>query len=438
MSPRALLRLLPLLWIVAAAAGASELGVYVDEAGRTVITDDPTRLPEGARPTAADDLEALGVLWDGGALGVPLVPEPGATSSEADRLRRILHGALDDLDRGETHRAESALREVLRRDPSRPEAHWGLALLEGRRGHLDAAEDHLRSFLASAGPSLDAWRASAEERLARLEDERALLETPEAGPIRMVDLAHPAFRIRADEALVRAGGGDFADTVARYLDDASRALTTWLGVRPSEPLGVLLYGRASYRRVHGPRFSFRTVGFFDGRIHVVSAAHPAGELRALLFHEYAHALFRERTGSDRPFWLNEGLAEVAERRALGRRLLSRDERRALGEAAAGDGWLALQRLAPSFAGLDDGEARLAYRIATAAAAWIDARTDAPARAALLEQLGAGTPVDEALRGAVGVGTAGLDAALRAELAGRRLTPGAAHGVPAAGGGEPAP
>jgi hypothetical protein len=59
-------------------------------------------------------------------------------------------------------------------------------------------------------------------------------------------------------------------------------------------MGVVFYGKASYNRAHRHRFTFQTVGFFDGRIHVVSAAHPAGELRALLFHEYVHAIYRER------------------------------------------------------------------------------------------------------------------------------------------------
>ena len=45
---------------------------------------------------------------------------------------------------------------------------------------------------------------------------------------------------------------------------------------PLEPLGVVLYGRAAYVRAHAHRFSFQTVGFFDGRIHVVVACHVIG------------------------------------------------------------------------------------------------------------------------------------------------------------------
>ena len=125
------------------------------------------------------------------------------------------------------------------------------------------------------------------------------MEAPEAQALRLVDLDHAAFRIQADAALVEAGGAEFARSVVRYLEDARGALATLLRVVPAEPTGVVLYGRGAYLNEHGPRFSFRTVGFFDGRIHVVSRAHPAGELRALLFHEYTHALFREREGNSR-------------------------------------------------------------------------------------------------------------------------------------------
>ena len=46
---------------------------------------------------------------------------------------------------------------------------------------------------------------------------------------------------------------------------------------------------------------------------MTSPAHPSGALRSLLYHEYTHAVFREQTGGDRPYWLNEGLAERIER-----------------------------------------------------------------------------------------------------------------------------
>jgi hypothetical protein len=398
---------------------AADLHVWVDEHGVTHVTDDPDAAPRGE---AVSDPGGLRTLWGRDLVGEPLAPTLGGSSSEEGRQLRALRAALDDLERGETARAAVLLREVLREDPARAEAHFVLAILEGRRGHLDQAEVHLRAFLASAGDRFGAWRASAERRLQQLDDERRLMSSGGAGPLRLVDLAHADFRIQADGALLETGSAEFARTVARYLDDARGLVGQQLGAVPAEPMGVVLYGRASYLKTHGHRFSFQTVGFFDGRIHVVSAAHPAGELRTLLVHEYTHALFREQTGGDRPYWLNEGLAEWIERASQSRSALSREERSRL-RAAIGEGrWLPLRRLAPSFTGLKDAEARLAYAISTAAADWVLRHCDAPGRARMLRMLGEGRTDDEALSAVLGRDTDAIDAAVRAEIRGQFAEP----------------
>jgi hypothetical protein len=415
-------RLAPLLLVcllAAALPAAAELHVWVDENGHTHVTDDPDSVPDGQPAT---DPGSLRTLWGSDRLGEPLAPTLAGTSSEADRQLRSLRAALDDLERGETARAAVLLNEVLRQDPSRPEAHFVLAILEGRRGHLDRAETHLNRFLGAAGDRFPAWRASAERRLRQLEDERRLMRSSLAGELRLVDLAHPDFRIQADQALLETGSGAFARTVARYLDDVRSFVGAKLASVPSEPMGVVLYGKASYVKTHGHRFSFQTVGFFDGRIHVVSAAHPKGELRSLLIHEYTHALFREQTGGDRPYWLNEGLAEWIERASQVRPPLSREERSALRVAIEEGRWLSLRRLAPSFSGLGNAEARLAYTVSTAAADWLLRHTDAAGRSQLLSLLGEGRTDDEALVRVLGIGTMEIDAALRGEILGQFAAP----------------
>jgi hypothetical protein len=403
------------LLLAAAAPAGAELLVWIDAEGRTHVTDDAASIPADRRATAGSATLELRSLWDDGLAGPPLETPPGASGSEADRAARLLRGALEDLGRGETARAAAALAQVLRDDPARAEAHWYQALLEGQRGRLDASEEHLRAFLQSAGDRFEPWRRAAGARLARLADERRLL-APSDGALRLVALESPHFRLQLDEALRQRGDPDLPRRVLGYLDEARAAGLARLGLVPSEPTAVVLYGRAAYLRANGHRFSFQTVGFFDGRIHVASAAHPAGELRSLLYHEYVHALFREAAGGDRPFWLNEGLAELVERASKALPASTRSERARAHQHALAGTWIPLRRLAPSFAGLGDAEARLAYLEATAAAAWIEARTDAPARARLLRILGAGKSDDEALRATIGLDTRGLDAALRRELA----------------------
>ncbi len=405
-----------LLLLLLASALRAEVFVWVDQDGLTHVTDDPAAIPEAARERAAGPGADPSELWAGqGILGGLPPPTAGDSSRDSDRVSRLLRGAADDLARGERARAGATLRSVLRLEPARPEAHWYLALLEGQRGHFDAAESHLLSFLANAGEPFDAWRTSAARRLREIRDERRLADDAGASrPLRLVGISTPHFRVQYDAALADAVP-DYARRVIGLLLDARSALGARLGLVPSEPLGVVFYGKAAYLHAHRHRFSFQTVGFFDGRIHVVSQAHPASQLRGLLFHEYTHALFSERTGGDRPFWLNEGLAVLAERSARGLSAITRSERFALRGRDHAGGWISLRRLAPSFANLDEQGVRAAYLESAAAAAWIEAQTDRARRRRLLERLGEGASVDEALREPVGVDSDGLQQALRAEI-----------------------
>jgi len=405
------MRRLLLSAVLLASAAAAEPWVWIDEQGTTHISDDPAAVPDRVRQGGAQDREALRDLWD--VVRGPLDAAPsGGTGRGQERTLRLIRGAVSDLERGETARAQVALESVLRDEPAQPEAHWYLALLERQRGRYDSAQAHLEAFLAAAGDALDPWRSSAQRRLEALADERRLAEPlAAAATTDFVGLSTPHFRVHYDAALGRASR-DYARTVLSYLEEARETASERLGALPREAMGVVFYGKGAYTQAHRHRFSFQTVGFFDGRIHVVSAGHPAGELRALLFHEYTHAVFRERTGGDRPYWLNEGMAEVAERASHARLRLTRSELVSLRSRIDEGRWLSLRRLAPSFSGLDDADARAAYLEAMAAAYWIEARTDRAQRARLLARLGEGVRDDDALREALGLDTEAIDAALR--------------------------
>jgi hypothetical protein len=403
---RRLVLLAPLL----AFAAAAEPWVWVDERGVTHIVDDPSGVPESARGQAAPGREALRGLWDDLRGPLEAAPPAGAGRRE-ERTLRLIRGAVSDLERGETARAQVALESVLRAEPAQAEAHWYLALLERQRGRYDSAQVHLEAFLASAGDALEPWRASAQRRLRALADEERLATASSEVATDFVGLSTPHFSVHYDAALGRASR-DYAQTVLGYLEEAREAASLRLGTEPREAMGIVFYGKAAYLQAYRHRFSFQTVGFFDGRIHVVSAGHPSGELRALLFHEYTHAVFREQTGGDRPYWLNEGLAEIAERGSHSRTGLTRSELVALRSRIDEGRWIPLRRLAPSFSGLDDADARAAYLEAMAAAYWIESRTDRPQRARLLARLGEGANDDEALREAVRLDTHAIDAALR--------------------------
>jgi len=268
---------------LSASVSESEIHYWVDEAGVTHFSDDPEAGPERTASVESEGIETLRSVWQDGLIG----PEPvlgGESSFGDDRVDRLLRGALADLTRGEVARAESTLRGVLRLDARRPEAHWYLALLARARGRFTTTERHLRLFLDVAGPEHAAWRAKARTRLVAIQDERRLAD-PNAldGPLELQTVRDENFRVQVDARLGEVSG-DYANRVLGFLTEARSDVSRSIGVSPLEPLGVVLYGRAAYVRAHAHRFSFQTIGFFDGQIHVASPAHPTETLRGILFH----------------------------------------------------------------------------------------------------------------------------------------------------------
>ena len=396
-------------------AGWADHFVWVDESGLTHFTDDPEAAASFEGTSSGIQVDHLRNLWGGVRTGPTLQTPPGASGRREDRIVRMMLGAIEDMDRGETARAEAALRSALRLDPRRPEPHWYLARLARSRGRYAQAQHELKQFLRSAGPPLARWRGEAEILLqdlaadAHLADESVVRE-----PTRWTTATHEDFQLRIDRELIEAQS-DWAQRAMRFLEEAREELSQLLGVQPSEPLSVIFYGRAAYQKAHADRFSFRTAGFFDGRIHVVASAHATERLRALLFHEYSHALFREQTGGDRPYWLNEGLAEQFERRARSKPISTRSERAQLRAAIQSGEWIPLSQIAQSFSGLQDEDARLAYLESIVVVEWMTAHTDRAARTRLLKGLGQGRSADLVLYETLGLDTQGLDQAVRSDI-----------------------
>lgn len=420
-----------------ALAASGESYIWVDEHGVTRLSNDPRGAPDGA--SDAEDVESLRDLWNDGLTGpVPETP-PGASGSDADRVLRLLSGAVHDLERGETARGIAALRSVRRLQPSRPETYWYLASLDRQRGRYERAAENLALFVKYAGNDLAPWRARAEARLRHLQIEQRLADrSRERGPLELVQYAGDHFQIQLDREL-DAVSSDYAVRAMRYLEEARSLVDERVGLTPAEPLGVVFYGRAAYSTAHEHKFSFQTVGFFDGRIHVSSPAHPSETLRALLFHEYTHAVFRAETGGDRPYWFNEGFAELIERGSHDRPVSTRSERASLRQRIEAGDWIPLRRLAPSFSGLDDEEARAAYLESIVAVEWLHEKSRAEERRQLLRQLGRGFSMDQALHQMLGLDTEGVEAEVQAWILSEfpslqsKGAPDAAQDLPAAAG-----
>ena len=199
---------------------------------------------------------------------------------------------------------------------------------------------------------------------------------------------------------------------AHSLDASASEVHDLLGLRSTQRVEVLIYRRSSYQQRYEQKFPFATAGFFDGRIHVAADALHSSRVLRLVRHEYAHALFGQTVGGDRPFWLNEGLAESAARKARG---LSEEERLQLVGRIDEGKWIALMDLEPGFSRFDQGEVRWAYLESVAAVAWIEAELVPAMRGKLLGHLGQEKDLDRVFQKFFKLDRAGLDGKVRASL-----------------------
>ncbi len=385
------------------------VAVFVDEHGRALLTD---REPEPGEKLSPLRPEALARRWRGRWWGEPI--ERDSSSSETDRYRRELEGALDDVRRGELRSGLRTLRRLSAQEPARPEASWALAKLERARGRLVPAREALESALSVAAAMPPAWREEAERMRADLDRELAhAAKLGDANAVRgFTDSRH--FRVSFDHHFA---GRDYGAQVLEILEDLRRRLARSLGRGLDHPLEVRVYTRAQYLEAYQHRFGFATVGFYDGAIHVVSARQPRGELVALLAHEFAHAVFQEVVGGHEPFFLNEGIAEHEEERVRGRATLSRGEWRQLLDAVRDGTWVPLRQLVRGFGGLPGERALLAYLESRAAVELLtDRHPEGISR--WLAEVDAGAPWEQALIQVCGWDADALDRELRHETESR--------------------
>lgn len=394
------------------------LQVWVDESGHTYLTNAAEPPTRSAVRWSPDQVMAV---WKGDFVGKPVRARTTGNRTE-DRYLRELGSAADDLRRGETRRGLERLKHLHRANPARPEAAWLIAQVERRRGRLLSARAALQEILQMVTPSGDEWHSAAERSLDEIRSELELERVDPAAPVSVETLDTAHFRVRYDHAFA---GRDYGQRVERILEDARVLVGQTLGRELEKPLDVHLYTKGHYLESYKHKFGFATVGFYDGAIHVVSARHPREELRALLVHEYAHAVFRDALGSDRPFFLNEGIADREEERARSRPKLAREEWRRLLDAmrttandgSSEQGWIPLESLVSGFSGLRGRRALLAYLESRAAVQLIEERHPRAIQR-WLARCARGEGWERALRRETGWNLPRLEAALRADVAGR--------------------
>jgi tetratricopeptide (TPR) repeat protein len=399
-----------LLVVFVAVLLPSEVGVWVDEAGHTWLTDRDSAPSANAERVTPEE---IAIRWDGKWTAEPL-PKGTRSGDDDDRYLSEVRSARADAQRGNLQLALRSLRRLQREHPARPEAALLLAQIERHRGRYEPAREALDNVLSTATNLPKAWRDAAERERAEIGEELALAKAPdgETWQTRSADSTH--FRVSYDHQFAgRAYGEQVIDTLER----ARLAMLRTLGRELREPLDVRLYTRAHYLEQYRHRFGFATVGFYDGAIHVVSARRPKNELYALVVHEYVHALFKDAVGSHQPFFLNEGIADGEEERARGRPQLSREEWRRLLDSLREDSWIPLDSLVEGFSGVQGARALLAYLESRAAIEHIrDSHPDAIR--GFLTRCANGESWQAALRAETGWDTDALERSLKADVRSR--------------------
>jgi len=182
-----------------------------------------------------------------------------------------------------------------------------------------------------------------------------------------------------------------AAEVLDALENAYNSVGADLGLFPTTRIPVLLYTKADYSSVTaGPDWSG---GLYDGKIRLpvggISKITPL--LRSIIFHEFTHVLVAELTHGNIPTWLNEGLAQIEERKEF------TSHHQALpAQDPKGGEQLSLKTLSGSFLAMDREQAGIAYQQSYSITSFMVTRYGWYAMQNILKNLGGHASLDAAV------------------------------------------
>ena len=158
------------------------------------------------------------------------------------------------------------------------------------------------------------------------------------------------------------GSRRFENRILGALEKAYDELDDLLGLRPERRIQVTIYDPGIFDARFAGQFRFAAAGFYNGTIYIRGDTQVRAPLIRTLYHELVHAAFEaEAPTLLLPAWLNEGIAEWFEARAIGKRRLSPQENAALESVAANGQLFTLWQLSvPTFGRFGPQSARLAY------------------------------------------------------------------------------
>jgi len=276
---------------------------------------------------------------------------------------------------GHAEDGKKSLEAAIRADPGCGPAHSELGGMYYRDGDLFRAADHLKKAVKAAPKREDLKKA-----LARVEREYEVEKK-----FKSVTSEH--FRISWDGARDATVG----ERLEVHLEDAYEEVAADLGIRPKTITRVILYTKQNFKAVTGAHDWVG--GLFDGRIRIpLKNFHSAEEeIRNTIRHEYVHVAVDSVTKKC-PAWLNEGLAQYYEGRAI------RNWMPLLVKARNAKILFSIQDLAKNFTTYKDANrARLAYAQSHAIILFVMEEHGPKAIGTFLAEMGKGRKTEEACR-----------------------------------------
>jgi tetratricopeptide (TPR) repeat protein len=191
------------------------------------------------------------------------------------------------------------------------------------------------------------------------------------------------------------------------LESAYNSVGADLGLFPTTRIPVLLYTKSDYSSVTaGPDWSG---GLYDGKIRlpVGGLSEMTPQMRSILFHEFTHVLVAELTHGNIPTWLNEGLAQIEERKEF-----NPHAKMQVARAVKAGEPLPMTVLSGSFIAMDRAQAGLAYQQSYAIANFMVKNYGWYAMQGILKSLGERATLDVAVAKALSAWSLDLPGVLR--------------------------
>jgi len=289
---------------------------------------------------------------------------------------------------GDMERAAEALEAI----PNDPEARNHLKRIYRNMGRERYARGDIAGASEFLGKALEIDPSDAElkRELARAEGERSTEESMGTRD--------------GSRFLVKFDGGENAvagHLIGLLLEEAYIKVGSDLDLRPEGRVEALLYTRERFRDI--TRSPSWAGAIYDGRIKIPAGGitEKTSELEKVVFHEYTHAVVRDASKGRAPVWLNEGIAQYEEGRS------SAEYSRLLSDVA-GTGKVRLRALEGSFMGLKSDQAQIAYLLSLSATEYIIREFGLFSVRNILENLGKGMDMDEAISTALGLSYADLE------------------------------